>query len=293
MSVQLNFDATNVQPFEGFTAKPAGWYNVVMEDAELKPTKDGMGAYLECKFNIVDGQYQGQKLFTRLNIKNANPKTVEIAYAQLSAIAHAVGVLQIADSSVLYNRPLKVKIKVRKAEGYEDQNEITSYKNINERVDDMSVQPANMPAVPTYAPPPVQAPAYAPPPVQLPASGLQPAQQPWAPPAQQQQQQWAPQAPAPAAQQQPWAPQAPSAPTYAPQAAPQIDPATQTWQAPAAQQPWQAPVQQPVQAPIAAQPAAPVQQPAAAQASAPVQPQAPEGPHPAQSATPPWMQPRA
>ncbi len=110
---QLNFDATQVEPDAGFDTIPAGWYNVKMDESELKPTKDGTGTYLQVRFTVIDGQYANRKLFARLNIKNANATTQEIALKQLSAIGHAVGVLHIANSEQLHGIPLKVKVKIR------------------------------------------------------------------------------------------------------------------------------------------------------------------------------------
>lgn len=230
----VNFDATNVPQMETIEAVPAGWYNVAMDQSEMKPAKAEGNFFLECRFNILDGQYAGRKLFSRINLKNSNPVAQEIAYKEMSSICHAVGLIQCQDSEHLHGRPLKVKVKVKPATGeYEASNDITSYKNINENVG--QVPAAAAPA--GFAAPAQQAP-----------QGGQP--------------QWAaPQAPAPQQQQQ-------QAPAPQAQQAPQ-----QTWQPPAAQQPWaQTQVQQPA-------PQQQVQQ-------APVQQQAPAG---APGAAPAWM----
>lgn len=131
---ELNFDASKVAPATGAPeAVPAGWYNVMMDESEMKPTKDGAGAFLQCRFNIADGQYSGRKLFSRLNLKNLNPVAVEIAYKELSAIAHAVGVIQVGTSEQLHNIPMKVKVKLRPATAeYEASNDVTAYRNIND-----------------------------------------------------------------------------------------------------------------------------------------------------------------
>ena len=278
---QLNFDATNVTPEFGLPPSiPAGWYNAMIDESEMKPTRDGTGAYLETRFNVIDGQYAGRKVFMRLNIRNTNPVAQEIAYKQLSAIAHAVGILHVQDSAQLHGIPMKIKVKIRKDTSgqYEDQNEISAVKNINEQVEMAPAgqvapaasqgfggmppgfgapmqQPAGQQFTPNFAPP-APAPAnsapmssFAPPPQPAPA-------QPWQQPAPQQ-------APAGFAPQQ--APQAAQAPA-------QAAPVQQPWQPPAAAQPWQ-------------------QQPAPTQA-APMQQPAPTQPHPAQSAVPPWAQPQ-
>ena len=256
MSAVLNFDASQVAPDTGAQdALPAGWYDVVMEASEMKPTKDNSGAYLECKLNVIAPQnFQGKKIYTRLNLRNANATAQEIGYKQLSAICHAVGVLQVADSAQLHNIPFKVKLKLRPAEGqYEASNEVTAYKNINEQVGAPAV--AGFPAA-TAPMPPAAASAPAAPQWQQPQ-----ASQPWQ----------QPQAPAAAAPQMPAQQPAQAPAQFAP-------PAWNQQQAPMQQQP--APMQQ--------QPA-PMQQPMAPQA--PMQPQAPNpAVAQAQAATPPWMQ---
>ena len=283
MSAVLNFDASQVAPDTGSQdAIPAGWYDVLMEASEMKPTKDTTGAYLECKFNIIAPQaFSGKKVYARLNLRNANPTAQEIGYKQLSAICHATRVLQVSDSAQLHNIPLKIKVKLRKADAeYEASNEITAYKNINEVVTmpGAPVATGSFPIPGAVAPAPLvipaQAPAFAPPPQQqqAPMYAPPPAAPVYAPaPVQPPQQQQAPQWQQPAAQ-QPW--QQPQAPQQDPNLIPQQQP-----QAPVYQQP-QAPQQPVYQQPVQQQ--APVHQPAAQQ---------PNPAAAAQTATPPWMQP--
>lgn len=277
--VQLNFDATQVEPDAGFEVYPAGWYNAAIDESEMKPTKDGAGQYLQLRLNILDGQYAGRKLFARLNLRNSNQQTVEIAMKQLSAIGHAVGVLHIQDSGQLHGLPMKVKVKVRAASGdYEASNDITAYKNINEQVD-MAGGPSGPAVGGGFAAPqqPQQPQGFG-----APQQPQQPMQQPVQQPMQQQQPMQDPNA---GAATQPWQqqpaqqPQQPQQQQAPQQQAQPEQQAQQPWQQPQgqqAQQPWaQAPAQQPQQAQQA------VQQP---------QQQAPQEQHPAQSAVPPWQQ---
>lgn len=255
---QLNFDASQVAPSEALEAIPAGWYTAQMTASEMKPTADGTGAYMRAEFTILGGEYAGRKLFDRINLQNKNPVAVEIGYKTLSAICHAVGVIQVQDSQQLHGRPLQLKVSLRAAgpgaddKYYEASNEVKGYKAADAGAPVAGAPAGGAPAwANQQAPAAPQQPQYAPPPAQ--------AAPQYAPPVQQQ---------APAAQ--PW--QQPAAPV---QQAPVQQPAAQPWaaqqpvQQPAPQQaaptpPWQAPVQQ--QAPVAAAP----------QAGAPV---------------PPWAQP--
>lgn len=164
---QLQFDASQVAPSTGVADPvPAGWYDVMMTDSELKPTKDSAttgNAYLASTYEIVSGQYKGRKLFHNFNIRNTNQQAQEIAYRDLSAVCHAVGLLSIQDTQQLHQRPLKVKVTLKPAEGqYEAKNEIRAFKNINEVVGTAGA-PA---AAPAFGAPPAspqfQQPAAAP-----------------------------------------------------------------------------------------------------------------------------------
>jgi len=129
------FDANQVEPNTGFDVIPAGDYDAVIVSSEMKLTKKGDGKYLSLELQILNGQYQNRKLFDKLNLKNANQQAVDISKATLSAICRAVGVLTPKDSSELHNKPLRVKVKVRKSEEYGEQNQITAYKSRQAKAD--------------------------------------------------------------------------------------------------------------------------------------------------------------
>lgn len=234
----LNFDARTVAPQTGFEPLPLGWYNVMVDESEMKPTQAGDGHYLKLRYNVLDGQYANRKIFGNINLGNKNPQAVEIGLKQLSAVAHAVGVLMVQDSQQLHGIPLKIKVKIRtdKSGEYEPQNDITQWKNINEPTDAVAGAPA---AFAAPAGQPAAAPAWQQqaPVAQQPTAAAQPAwagapapaavQQPAAAPAWQQ--------PAPAAQQQPW-----QAPAAAPAAQPAAAPAPTGFNPNAAVPPWAA-----------------------------------------------------
>ena len=202
----LNFDANAIQPDTSFEPIPAGWYNAIIDESEMKPTRDGSGAYLALRFNIIDGQYAGRKVFTRLNLRNQNPVAQDIAQKQLSSICHAVNVLNVQDSSQLHALPMQIRVKVTNdpTGQYDPSNEISGYKAVGASNGQGVAAPLAAPTAPAAPVAPV-APAA---PAQPQTAGT------WQPPANAQQQ-WAqpvaPQATAPAAPVQP-APTAPAAP---------------------------------------------------------------------------------
>ena len=123
----LNFNANEVKPSIGFEAIPAGKYQAVIVASGEKTNKKGNGKYLQLEFEIIEGEYKNRKLWTRLNLDHKNSDTVRIARADLSAICHAVGVLQPRDSADLHNLPLTITVKCRKNPDGDIYNEIKGY----------------------------------------------------------------------------------------------------------------------------------------------------------------------
>jgi hypothetical protein len=107
----LNFNAAAVEPQQSFDALPAGRYEVIIVDSEMKETKAGNGDYLMLTMEVIgDTKHSGRKLWTRLNLVNPNATAVSIAERELSAICHCVGILVPQDSEDLHDRPLIVDV---------------------------------------------------------------------------------------------------------------------------------------------------------------------------------------
>ena len=95
---QISFDATSVAPQAAFTPIPAGTYTVNIDDSEIKPTKSG-GQMAVFRLRVVEGQHAGRTIFARINISNPSQEAERIGQSQLSALCHAAGVLQLADTA--------------------------------------------------------------------------------------------------------------------------------------------------------------------------------------------------
>lgn len=148
-----HFDASQVEPLGSMEPLPAGKYLAVITDSEIKETKAGTGKYLKLTFDVIDGKSKGRKIWAQLNILNPNSVATEIARRELSAIAHAVGVMQFRDSAALHGIPLAITLKlVRRDDNGEMKNEIAAY----EKRDTMlapTTAPAPAPAPPQPATP--------------------------------------------------------------------------------------------------------------------------------------------
>lgn len=105
------FDATTVEPLGAdFEPMPEGDYEVVIVGSQNRPTKSGMGSYLELKCQVASGEYARRCLWARLNLKNPNPTAVEMAKRELSAICHATGVLRPKTKEALHGIPVMVRV---------------------------------------------------------------------------------------------------------------------------------------------------------------------------------------
>ena len=130
-SLNMNFNAANVEPTASYSPLPSGEYLVVAVASDMKPTKAG-GQYLELELEVLDGNFKGRKLWDRINLVNSNPKTVEIAQRQLSSLCHATGVMNVTDSSQLHNIPVIATIKYKEPQGgYDASNEVRGYQKAN------------------------------------------------------------------------------------------------------------------------------------------------------------------
>ena len=118
-----NFDASQVDPSVALDPLPAGKYLAVVSESELKPTKTGVGKYLQLTFQIIDGEFKGRLVWARLNLENKSEMTVKIARGELSAICRAIGVMQPKDSVELHNVPLEINVGLKKRD---DNGEFTN-----------------------------------------------------------------------------------------------------------------------------------------------------------------------
>lgn len=91
MQVNWNFNANQYEPNQGLAAHPpATKIPFTITNTAIKETADKTGGYL-----AVDLTSNMGTVVMRYNIHNQNPKAVEIAYGQLSALCRAVGIYQI------------------------------------------------------------------------------------------------------------------------------------------------------------------------------------------------------
>jgi len=128
---QLQFNSAAVEPTEEFKPIPAGEYNFLVEEVELKPTKAGTGSYISLKLKVQGGQFNNRVVYDMITYTNPNPQAVEIGHRKLSALCRAVGIVQLSDTQQLVNRVTSAKVGIRedKTGQYEPQNDVKVYKS--------------------------------------------------------------------------------------------------------------------------------------------------------------------
>ena len=127
--VQLNSNLEGYSTLEAFTLLPPGEYHVGIMNSELKNTRAG-GSMLCFTYEVMEGDYQGRKVWDNLNLWHTNPKTVEIAMRQLKSIATASGYPNpnyIPDSSELHGREMNIRLAVRKDDSGNEFQDIKAY----------------------------------------------------------------------------------------------------------------------------------------------------------------------
>jgi len=127
-------DLDTIPPATGsFELLEPGDYRLeASEISDETVTKDGNGAYVTIKYTVVEGDRQGAQIFANYNIKNKSEKAQEIAWRELSALGHAIGVLAGHSDDLLY-KPFTAKVGIEKGKpkgdgtNYSDRNRIEKF----------------------------------------------------------------------------------------------------------------------------------------------------------------------
>jgi len=154
---RLDFDATlhAPAPLRSRDPVPPGRYLAEVVSSEMRPNRSGRGSHLELEFAISDGEHEGRRLWTRLNLDHPNDTAVRIARQDLASICRAVGIDRLSDTEELHGKPLVVVLRGgRRSDTGEETTEIRGY------APRTGASTVSRPA-PTHAPKPAPQPASA------------------------------------------------------------------------------------------------------------------------------------
>ena len=114
----------NTNDVEAFDASPipAGIYETIIENEELKTTKAGTGQYVSLMFRLVTPPHDGRVVWGNYNVVNPNPVAVEIAMRDLGTIAKYCGIEMLSNTAQLLFQRIKVKVAIK-----DGRNEIKGY----------------------------------------------------------------------------------------------------------------------------------------------------------------------
>jgi len=136
--------------FGGGGTVPGGKYVaqiIASEDRENSPTaNDPNGQHLLLEFEILEGEYAGRSVYTRLNRVNKNPEAVRIAKAELSAICRAAK-LTPSDTIDLHQVPMVIDVECvpRKNDPNKKSNNIIGYYSKEEAGETPQATPGDRP----------------------------------------------------------------------------------------------------------------------------------------------------
>lgn len=108
---------------------PKGNYHAVVVKAELKDTKSGTGQYLNVEFKILNNGQNGRSVFQMFNIKNENPKAVQIGLGQLKELGKAVlteAEMKNSNPQSFLNKQVEILVDI-KSDNFGDKNIIKKY----------------------------------------------------------------------------------------------------------------------------------------------------------------------
>ena len=132
------FNAEEHEPFDGFETIPAGDYTASIITSEIKAAKKGRGTYLELVWEVLDGDFKQRRVWQRIMITHPSEKCVAMGQRKLSSVCHALGVMQLNDSSELHGIPTTIHVIVKEESGYDPSNEIGRFPDAK-RTDDSTV----------------------------------------------------------------------------------------------------------------------------------------------------------
>lgn len=124
------YDATNGETMADRSTLPPGEVVFAMVKSDRTQAKSNpRNEYVACEFEIMEGQFQGRRLSTNLNLWNDNSQAVEIAQRELNSIMHACGKLRVRSTDELHGIPMRGTVGIDRKDA--TRNVIKGYAPLN------------------------------------------------------------------------------------------------------------------------------------------------------------------
>lgn len=126
--LDMTFDV-NELPQDEFTLLKDGNYSAVIEQADIKPTKDASGKYIKLQLQITGPTNKGCKLFHNINFMLPNsPDGQRIGRQELRQLMESIGLMRLTDTDELIGKQVLCKVGTRPAhDGYDASNEVKKF----------------------------------------------------------------------------------------------------------------------------------------------------------------------
>ena len=109
----LSFDANSVE-ISSRDPIPAGVYEALICDSEVRPTRSGNGKGINFTFEILSGPHKGRKVFAWINFQHPKVEAQRIGQEELARLCKAVGVGKLDDTTQLHNLPMMITVGIDK-----------------------------------------------------------------------------------------------------------------------------------------------------------------------------------
>ena len=127
---RLDFDVSSVEPaVNTYELLPRGRYLAMIINSDIRDTKAGDGTYVEWTFEVMEGPHKGRRLWERMNFRNKNQTTEQIAKRNLAALSIACGFPDhVGETEGLHNIPIFIEvIREMPKDGSAERNQIRGY----------------------------------------------------------------------------------------------------------------------------------------------------------------------
>ena len=143
---------------------PSGRYTAQIIESNVTDTKSGRGQIATLTWEILDGQHERRRVWSRVNVFHENQMAQDIGQRFLKQITDALNLGPIDDTSALEFQPLEITVGVERSKDpqYPDRNEVKRVSPLPGRAAKPTPVARSAPPASTARPAPVTQPARRP-----------------------------------------------------------------------------------------------------------------------------------
>ena len=117
----FSFNPTAQAPQDGgasYKTPDEGFYKMLCDQVDWTMNRNQDGHYLDCRFVILEGEFQGSKIFYKYNLDNKSEVARNIAAGELSSLCLAIGLNgEFNEPEQIMNKPFQGYVQHREYNG--------------------------------------------------------------------------------------------------------------------------------------------------------------------------------